>query len=546
MTRAISSRWPGRTSAAWPQCCRRGRAADGARDRAARLRQWRNGGHCPHRSRGDLAAAWPQLVDEGDSIGEGEEADRAEHARARQSLRIPRPPRSLVRRQSSSAGQAARGLPMVSGKAENRARASEIMAPLARPRPAHRPGCTWRWSRRRFGSAPPEVDAAILPRRARRALVGDLGLDRRHRDLDHHLHLGAGNRLGRGRRLPLPAGRLRLHGGARHHRRRLMPWYFRGELVTVYALLQTRFGPPVKALAASLFVSCAPSRTAFGSSSRLRAAAVFEPLGVSGAIVGLGLVMIAFTSSAASRRWCVIEVAQLVIYVGGALAVVFVLVGESGSTAPSRPARGRQVPSFDFSFDLSKAFTFWSGLIGGTFSPLSTHGTDQYLVQRYLCTDARAARRRRCWRRRPWSSCSSRCSSSSASCSSRSIARAHRSPRPIRSSRTHRQPPAGRALGLVIAAILAAALSSSLNSIAATVVSDLMRPRDDGQAMRWSRVITVVAGIAQDRRRVGAAAHRALGAEHGARRRLAGQRPDPRRLLPRRTGAPPTRSALIA
>ena len=33
-----------------------------------------------------------------------------------------------------------------------------------------------------------------------------------------------------------------------------MPWYFRGELVTVYELLQTRFGAPVKALAASLFV----------------------------------------------------------------------------------------------------------------------------------------------------------------------------------------------------------------------------------------------------------------------------------------------------
>src|SRR5204863_3907346 len=42
---------------------------------------------------------------------------------------------------------------------------------------------------------------------------------------------------------------------------------------------------------------------------------------------------------------------------------------------------------FDFSLDVTKTFTFWAGLIGGCFLTMSTHGTDQYLVQRYLCTD---------------------------------------------------------------------------------------------------------------------------------------------------------------
>ncbi|HXT52262.1 MAG TPA: hypothetical protein VN811_14565, partial [Thermoanaerobaculia bacterium] len=51
--------------------------------------------------------------------------------------------------------------------------------------------------------------------------------------------------------------------------------------------------------------------------------------------------------------------------------------------------------------------------------------------------------------------------------------------------------------GLVIAAILAAAMSSSLNAVAAAVVSDLMRPRDEVRAMRLSRVVTVLAGVAQ-------------------------------------------------
>jgi len=39
---------------------------------------------------------------------------------------------------------------------------------------------------------------------------------------------------------------------------------------------------------------------------------------------------------------------------------------------------------FDFSFDLSKTYTFWSGILGGTFLMLSYFGTDQSQVQRYL------------------------------------------------------------------------------------------------------------------------------------------------------------------
>ncbi|MCC7095459.1 MAG: hypothetical protein IT277_14830, partial [Ignavibacteriaceae bacterium] len=38
----------------------------------------------------------------------------------------------------------------------------------------------------------------------------------------------------------------------------------------------------------------------------------------------------------------------------------------------------------DFSFDLSNRYTFWSGIIGGTFLMLSYFGTDQSQVQRYL------------------------------------------------------------------------------------------------------------------------------------------------------------------
>jgi Na+/proline symporter len=40
--------------------------------------------------------------------------------------------------------------------------------------------------------------------------------------------------------------------------------------------------------------------------------------------------------------------------------------------------------TFDFSFNINETYTFWSGVIGGTFLMLSYFGTDQSQVQRYL------------------------------------------------------------------------------------------------------------------------------------------------------------------
>lgn len=283
-----------------------------------------------------------------------------------------------------------------------------------------------------------------------------------------------------------------------------MPWYFRGELVTVYALLQTRFGPSVKALAASLFVIM--RTVADGVRLLLTAfvvAAVFKLVGVSGAVVGLGVVMIVFTLFGGIEAVVWIEVVQLAIYLGGAVAVMIVLGRDVGfGDALAAGAAAGKLRVFDFSLDRTRSYTFWSGLIGGTFLTMSTHGTDQYLVQRYLCTD------------RPRSAAKALLASAVvvlaqfvmfltigvllfAFYRSRYPGGAPiAAPDQVFPHFIANHLPAGLS-GLVVAAILAAAMSSSLNAIAATVVSDLARPRDDRQALRLSRVITVLAGVAQ-------------------------------------------------
>jgi len=98
--------------------------------------------------------------------------------------------------------------------------------------------------------------------------------------------------------------------------------------------------------------------------------------------------MIVFTLFGGIEAVVWIEVAQLAIYLGGAVAVMVVLGRDVGfGEALAAGAAAGKLRVFDFSLDLTKTYNFWAGLIGGTFLTLSTHGTDQYLVQRYLCTD---------------------------------------------------------------------------------------------------------------------------------------------------------------
>src|SRR6185436_7508012 len=306
-----------------------------------------------------------------------------------------------------------------------------------------------------------------------------------------------------------------------------MPWYFRGELVTVYELLQTRFGAPVKALAASLFVVM---RTiADGVRLLLTAfvlAAVLKTVGITPAIIGLGVVMILFTLIGGIEAVVWIEVVQLAIYIGGAVAVAVILIQDVGlGHAISVGAAHEKFRLFDFSFDLTKTFNFWAGIIGGTFLTLSTHGTDQYLVQRYLCTD------------RPRSAAKALLVSGAvvlvqfagflfigvllfAFYGDRAPVSA---PDQVFPHFIANHLPPGLS-GLVVAAILAAAMSSSLSAIAATVVSDLLpvipsgsegagarvvlrgmrvEPRPPGSLaharddMRIARVLVVLAGLAQ-------------------------------------------------
>lgn len=288
-----------------------------------------------------------------------------------------------------------------------------------------------------------------------------------------------------------------------------IPLYFRGELFTVYQILDRRFGGSVKRVAASLFITT----RSLSDGVRLYATAI--PLvALTGwadwkSILIIGAVMIVFTYLGGITAVIWIEVIQLVIYNVGAIVaglILLNLIHGGWSEVVAVGSEQGKFRIFDFALDISRSYTFWAGVIGGAFLTTSTHGTDQYLVQRYLCSkDSRQAAK--------------------ALLASGVVvfaqflmflligvmlfvfySRYKTLPADISADRVFshfivNELPTG-VIGLVIAAMLAAAMSSSLNALASTSITDFYQPlfapnRTQAHYMRVSHVITAVWGAVQ-------------------------------------------------
>jgi SSS family solute:Na+ symporter len=288
-----------------------------------------------------------------------------------------------------------------------------------------------------------------------------------------------------------------------------IPAYFRGELFTSYELLQRRLGPRVKNLSAIIFLltrSLADGVRLFATALVI---SVVTAVPVTWAVVILGIAMIVYTVRGGASAVIWTDVVQLFVYIAGA-SVVFVsllaLIPGGWSEVIRAGSAAGKFRVFDFSLGLSQPYSFWAGVIGGIALTLSTHGTDQFLVQRLLA--ARSARE----------------ASRGLVLSGflvfaqfvlflligvmlftyyqhvplpRALARGDELlPTFIVTALTH------GAAGFIVAAIVAAALSPSINAMAATTVNDFYakyyRPdADERTLMRVSKQWTVIWGIVQ-------------------------------------------------
>ena len=176
----------------------------------------------------------------------------------------------------------------------------------------------------------------------------------------------------------------------------LVPFLRGAGVYTAYEYLERRFGPETRTLTAFLFLlSRGMSCGVIVAAPAVVFSAVFGwPLMWCVALIGVPTVAYTMLGGIQAVTWA--DVKQMILIVVALLGVVVVLVVQMpvspGEALHIAGATGR-LKVFDFSFNLNETYTFWSGLIGGTFLMLSYFGTDQSQVQRYLAAKSVGAAR---------------------------------------------------------------------------------------------------------------------------------------------------------
>lgn len=176
-----------------------------------------------------------------------------------------------------------------------------------------------------------------------------------------------------------------------------LPAYFKGNIETVYAFLEHRFSVRMRRMAAVLF----QITRLLGTGVRLYATALPLSL-ISGwslttSILVFTLLTLPYTSFGGLRAAMWVEFIQTGVYLGGAFAAIFVLQA-SGTPLASAGAEKFLFLASGFENGLTSFFTqpfhLTAGIIGGALLAISSHGTDQLIVQKALaCRNLRDAQK---------------------------------------------------------------------------------------------------------------------------------------------------------
>ncbi len=188
----------------------------------------------------------------------------------------------------------------------------------------------------------------------------------------------------------------------------MIPAFHHGKVETAYHFLGNRFGRKMRTTASITFMAT----RVLADGVRLFATAIPLALIIKGSgvlagftdgqfyaisILTIGILTIVYTYVGGIRSVIWMDVAQMIIYMGGAILAVIIILNK----LPGGFAGVTQWAALDDKFkwlylgtDLSfsefikQPYTFFTALIAGAFVSLASHGTDQLIVQRVLtCKD---------------------------------------------------------------------------------------------------------------------------------------------------------------
>ncbi|RZV61134.1 MAG: sodium:solute symporter, partial [Flavobacteriaceae bacterium] len=168
-----------------------------------------------------------------------------------------------------------------------------------------------------------------------------------------------------------------------------IPIYHRLKVYTAYEFLEGRFDLKTRSLAAILFLL---------QRGLAAGITIFAPAIILSAVLGwnltmlniiIGILVIIYTVSGGTTAVSVTQKQQMAVIFAGMFAAFFLILNYlpddiTFSKALDIAGASGKMEVLDFSFNLDNRYTFWSGIIGGSFLALSYFGTDQSQVQRYL------------------------------------------------------------------------------------------------------------------------------------------------------------------
>ncbi len=168
-----------------------------------------------------------------------------------------------------------------------------------------------------------------------------------------------------------------------------VPLYNKLNVYTAYEYLEKRFDLKNRTLGSVLFLTQRGLAAGF---------TIYAPALILSVILGwqlditiflIGFAVILYTTVGGTIAVNKTHIHQMIIITVGmfsSFVMIYFLLPDDISVIDAAYVAGKlgKLNAIDFSFDLSNRYTFWSGIIGGTFLMLSYFGTDQSQVQRYL------------------------------------------------------------------------------------------------------------------------------------------------------------------
>jgi solute:Na+ symporter, SSS family len=168
-----------------------------------------------------------------------------------------------------------------------------------------------------------------------------------------------------------------------------VPIYHKLNIYTAYEYLEKRFDLKNRILGCVLFLIQRGLGAGFTIFAPALIISVILGWNINYTIFITGGLVIIYTTVGGSNAVNKTHFHQMIIIMFGMLAaffMIFKLLPPDISIIDAAHIAGKmgKLNAIDFSFDLNDRYTFWSGIIGGTFLMLSYFGTDQSQVQRYL------------------------------------------------------------------------------------------------------------------------------------------------------------------